>query len=1011
MAVVLGGLLWSWGAAGVAQEVETEEVLAAREQAQTLFEEDHPREAVATLAELAAKHPKDRVVGALLYTGIRDHVWHIPQILPVSHKGPVKALAFSTDGAWLASGATTGEVFLSPTEPIDDEGTGRIPLKVEGEILGLVFSRDGKRLAVATTKGPVQVWSVPEAKLVYEAPKPAGAIVAFAAVRDANRLAVGTDTGAIQIVDITAGLVVASAGIPGGPVQALTFSTSGAKVAAASVDRRAHVWDASTGKDLGAGVKHQAAIHSIDFSSDEKLIISAGADRTAWISDPATGQAARPALDCETTVRKVVVSPDGSMLATVLDDGSTLIWDVATGTRRDIVLREDDPLIDFAWTRSALRAVTTSEGNHATLWTMRNGTRRGETMPHGGAVLAAELSTDSRLLATGCADGLARIWRTDGGQPLPTVRAHAARARTAFYSLDGEHLITTSEDHTALHWISGQVRPFGPALKHADKVNCGVFNYDATQILTADDSGVAQLWNAETGQPNGAPFRHDGPVAWVDFAPDGKRLVTASGDTVRVWDPAKRDTPVATIRHPGQEKSRIIKVRYSSNGKWLVTASTDGTARVWDAATYQPVGAPIDRGFPVLGVRFSPDSSRLAVGGEDSHVIVYDTATWKPVGTPILTPGPVFSIAITEDNLFLVVSSLLLDAVQFFEIANGRPLGAGLPIPSQATCVDYHLLDKVVVVACDDGTVRAVEAPFVTQNVPAWVGGFAERLVGLRKTGPDTFEHVDSQITQLRTYVSTSARSTNADFARLVRWKMSPGADRNGMPRFTSTLADNIERRVDERSADALFECYEAVSGDPLILGALSLYLPNLQHSQFIAGLVQRLPETKPLARCYVAATLLKAGRDQEATTVMNQALADAPNDPRVIRRAAKLQARLKNREVAVQLFEKSIAIDPTDVATRRDYAWALYSFNEPALAAAQFQSAQNLAGDMVDDIVAGLCLCAAAQKDAAAAKQSFTRLVSIDPLWKEPGHIAQLQGWTPQEQRELETVRLTLFP
>ena len=1011
MAVILGGVLSGAAPVAWAQEEETPDVLAARGQAQTLFEEDHPREAIATLADLAAKHPKDRVVGALLYTGIRDHVWHIPQILPVPHQGPVKALAFSTDGAWLASGATSGEVFLSPTEPIDDEGTGRVKLAAGGEVVGLVFSRDGKRLAVATNKAPVRVYSVPDAKLVYEAPKPAGAIIAAAGVRDANRLAVGTDTGAIQILDIAAGLVISTEGIPGGPVQALTLSASGAKVAAASVDRRAHVWDTGTGKEIGAGVKHQAAILSIDFSVDETLVVSGGADRMTWISDPTTGKAARPVLDCETTVRKVVVSPDGSMLATVLDDGSALIWDVASGTRRDIVLREDAPLIDFAWTRSALRAVTTSEDNHATLWTMRNGTRRGETMPHGGAVLAAELSTDSRLLATGCADGLARIWRTDGGQPLPTVRAHAARARTAFYSLDGEHLLTTSEDHTALHWISGQVRPFGPALKHAAKVNCGVFNYDATQILTADDSGVAQLWTAETGQPDGAPFRHDGPVTWVDFAPDGKRLATASGDAVRIWDPAKRSAPIATIRHPGDGKSQIVKARYSPNGKWLVTASTDGTARIWDAATLQAVGAPLERGFPVLSARFSPDSSRLVVGGEDGHAVVYDTATWKPVGVPVVAPGPVFSAAITEDNLFLVVSSLLLDAVQFFEIANGRPLGTGLPIPSQATCTDYHLQDKVVVVACDDGTVRAVEAPFVTQNVPSWVTGFAERLVGLRKTGPDTFEHVDSQITQLRTYVSASARSNNADFARLVRWKMSPGSERNGMPRFTSTLADNIERRVDERSADALFECYEAVSGDPLILGALSLYLPNQQHSQFIAGLVQRLPESAPLARCYVAATFLKAGREQEATAVMNQALTDAPNDPRVVRRAAKLQARLKNRDLAVQLFERSIAIEPNDATTRRDYAWALYNFNEPALAAVQFQSAQNLAGDMVDDIVAGLCLCAAAQKDAAAAKQSFERLVNIDPAWKDPGHIAQLQGWTPQEQRELETVRLALFP
>src|SRR4051812_25914178 len=51
----------------------------ASEHAQAYFENDKPRRAVAILAQAAREHPEDRVIGAMLYSAVRDHVWHVPQ--------------------------------------------------------------------------------------------------------------------------------------------------------------------------------------------------------------------------------------------------------------------------------------------------------------------------------------------------------------------------------------------------------------------------------------------------------------------------------------------------------------------------------------------------------------------------------------------------------------------------------------------------------------------------------------------------------------------------------------------------------------------------------------------------------------------------------------------------------------------------------------------------------------------------------------------------------------------
>jgi tetratricopeptide (TPR) repeat protein len=542
-------------------------------------------------------------------------------------------------------------------------------------------------------------------------------------------------------------------------------------------------------------------------------------------------------------------------------------------------------------------------------------------------------------------------------------------------------------------------------------VTCGVFNKEATRILTSDDSGAAQLWDMATGKPDGAPFTHTGAVNWVDFHPDDKRLVTASGPNAQVWSVTDRKKPLATIAHQGKAKSVIKSARFSPDGKWLVTGSTDGTAQVWDAATYQSMGVKIDRQFPVLCVRFSPDGSRLVVAGEDGQAAVYDTVNWKPVGVPVLAPGPVFSAAMTDDNQFMVISSLLLDSVQYYEISTGRAIGQGLVIPTQATCVDYHVQDRVVVVACDDGTVRALGVPFVNEDVPGWVGGFAERIVGLKKTGPETFERVDAHLEQLRAYAPRDAVGSNRDFPKLVQWKMTIGPERHGFPRFTSTVAMNVERRVEERSADALFECFEAVAANALIEGAMSLYLPNRRQGEFIADFVLHDPDADPLARCYAAGTLVQCGRSQEAMTVVEKALKDAPADARVVRRAAKIQARLQNKDLAIELFEKALKLDPASTETMRSYAWALYNFNQPEKAAQQFRRVQELVGQMNDDLVAGLCLCAAAQKKENEAKDAYRRLVAIDPAWRDPAHLAGLRGWMQGELVVLERVRRTVFP
>jgi WD40 repeat protein len=65
------------------------------------------------------------------------------------------------------------------------------------------------------------------------------------------------------------------------------------------------------------------------------------------------------------------------------------------------------------------------------------------------------------------------------------------------------------------------------------------------------------------------------------FSPDGKRVVTASFDkTARLWDAASGKEIAVLKGHTNQVQSAA----FSPDGKRVVTASSDNTARLWDVA-------------------------------------------------------------------------------------------------------------------------------------------------------------------------------------------------------------------------------------------------------------------------------------------------------------------------------------------------------------------------------------------------------------------------------------------
>jgi WD40 repeat protein len=136
------------------------------------------------------------------------------------------------------------------------------------------------------------------------------------------------------------------------------------------------------------------------------------------------------------------------------------------------------------------------------------------------------------------------------------------------------------------------------------------------------------LWEVETGREILGVTGHIGPVASAAVSNDGRWIVTGGTEgTVRVWNAASGKHQLAYVHG-----ARLSSVAFSPGGEIIASAAADGTVRLWSIAT----GAEVRRlefpGADLGDVAFSPDGKLLGVGGRNLTVHLFDVSTGKRKG-------------------------------------------------------------------------------------------------------------------------------------------------------------------------------------------------------------------------------------------------------------------------------------------------------------------------------------------------------------------------------------------
>ena len=336
-----------------------------------------------------------------------------------------------------------------------------------------------------------------------------------------------------------------------------------------------------------------------------------------------------------------------------------------------MVFRQDGGVTYAAFNSTGDRIVTSSYDKTARIWNSANGSEIAVLKGHEGVVEKATFSPDGGRIATAGRDGTARIWDAYSGQQL-FVLPQPGHVHTATFNGDGTRILTGSDVSASTVWDAQT------GIKIATTEDVGTtsvaFSPDGLSFASGDpQQRLVRIWRTEDGRPLASLSNYYWPDDVV-YSPDGTKILAASWGTFsygmapQLWD-VRSGSTIATLHGQLSDSHGGI---FSHDGRYIATASIDGTARLWSAVSGKAhetlgqetaglrlstvQGVPSERDQK-MNCAFSPDDKLLATASANNVVRVWDVETGTESAAIAGHTGLVEHVAFNPDGSRLLTAS------------------------------------------------------------------------------------------------------------------------------------------------------------------------------------------------------------------------------------------------------------------------------------------------------------------------------------------------------------------
>lgn len=597
-----------------------------------------------------------------------------PQVLETPLKHPQTLPSESGASLKIIAHTSSLPVLIDLQRPADV-----VPLKGDdGDIRFIRVSPDGRFVAVAR-KTNVELWNTSQIKLHHQLKFDDGTDVRDLDFNPTNSLLmVAFADGSVQLWPTNGGRAqILDTQQP--DLRLGRFTSGGYVFVTVSADQRARAWEydprhsqplqAATLRELGttlgrltyapssnlvAGTPpagelylwslaergaptvlrgHAGTVVASAFAASGDILVTASTDRTArwwrWHH--------RNVLHAHrSAVHQVAFVGSGNALLTTGFDGSARLWPrtnaadvggtVLASSREDAtVIGRECPQHDCF--------VTVATDGSLSIWS-GSGVRRSQLRPVAGE--PTDLALHEGLVAVGTGSGTIDVRGVDtsGSEQWAEVMKTQAPVTCVEFTKDGR-LLVASERGDVTAWrvekqrlVRGTVFPGTPEPVYDLAVAPG-----QKYVASAYKSGEVRVWSLRTGELHAVYRGHEGPVWSVEFDQTGKYLVTGSSDTTaRVWALDSPDTAKHILRG---HRATVWRAVFSPDATQVATGSADGSARLWTLASgtsvklpHRGTAPPGDPHHDVTDVEFHPSGQEIATAAGDGVVRVFATG-WQ----------------------------------------------------------------------------------------------------------------------------------------------------------------------------------------------------------------------------------------------------------------------------------------------------------------------------------------------------------------------------------------------
>ncbi len=414
-----------------------------------------------------------------------------------------------------------------------------------------------------------------------------------------------------------------------GIVDSLAFSPDGLSFVTGGHDRTARHWSLVTNQPVGQPLAHEAEVNTVAFGGNGRTLLTAGAGKTLRVWQIAQKSPLGLVLPHGVHVHAVGFLPRGGRAFTAGRDGVVRFWNPATGAPAGELLTDPRvPIMDVSTSRRTSRVLARCWSPKTWLWDTSAPRPVGVYLSHPKGtrfVDSAALSPNADTVLTGCSDGSVRFWNPDAATAWKSKLAHRGPVFATAFSPDGRIAATGARTGTS---------------------GCGTWPTDRNAVSCGTAARSSPWSSAQQRRHCSPPVKINGrdsgtfnplPCAipsCCTAARSGQRstalmhatILTASTDgTARLWDTATGTPRSGLLVH----QDRVVTVAFSPDGKTALTGSWDRTARLWDVVTGKSLGPPLRHAKAVLAVAFSPRGKSVLTGSADGTARLWEV------------PGPV----------------------------------------------------------------------------------------------------------------------------------------------------------------------------------------------------------------------------------------------------------------------------------------------------------------------------------------------------------------------------------